>query len=138
MDDDHPTPSRPDVDLTDEELDALHNLQLAVEHVYQAYGDLLRFHHEIGHAMDQMNDAETALREAGHEAWANRLRDHLLPSGAIDDAWTYELVDAFRDGLLADATDLESDVREDLADGVDHVTERRQQARWRERAGWDE
>lgn len=138
MNDDHSSSSRPDLDLSEAERDALHELQLGIEHVYRGYGALLKFHHQIGHAMDHVAVAERRLRDAGHERWANELRDHLLPAGVFDDRWSYELVQAFRDGFLRDAADFESAVREDVADGVDHLSERRQQTRWRERAGWDE
>ena len=138
MGDDHDESSRADFDLSDAEREALHELQLGLEHVYRGYGALLTFHHQIGHAMDHVAEAEVRLRAAGHEQWADELRDHLLPAGAVDDLWKYELVEAVSDGFLRDVTDFEADVRDGLADGVGHVTERRQQARWRKRAGWEE
>lgn len=139
MRDDHDDSGTADLGaLSDGEREALHELQLGLEHVYRGYGALLTFHHQIGHAMDHVARAEARLREAGHDRRADELRDHLLPAGAVGDRWTYELVEAFRDGFLRDVTDFEADVRDDLAGGVGHVTERRQQARWRERAGWEE
>ncbi|WP_101296917.1 hypothetical protein [Halegenticoccus soli] len=126
-------------DLTEAEREALHDLQLALEHVHRGYGALLEYHHQIGRGMDKLDAAESKLREAGHGGLADRLRDKHLPSGAIDDRWTYELVEEFRRGFLADVTDFESEVRDLLADGERHITERRQQRRWRERAdGWDD
>ncbi|UIP00020.1 hypothetical protein Hbl1158_01210 [Halobaculum sp. CBA1158] len=121
-------------DLDSDERAALHSLQLGIEHVYRAYADLLACHHRTGHAMDRFADAERLLRSAGHEAYADDLRDRLLPAGAVDDRWTYELVTAFRTGLVDDLDAFESAVRADLADGVDHVSERAQQRAWRERA----
>ncbi|ADQ66043.1 hypothetical protein C499_10364 [Halogeometricum borinquense DSM 11551] len=138
MSDDHDSLSQHDPDISDAEREALHELQLGIEHVYRGYGTLLTFHHQVGHAMDHLANAEAYLREAGHKEWANILRDHHLPAGAVDDQWTYELVQAFREGLLQDVADFEHDVRDDLVDGLDHVTERQQQSQWRERAGWDE
>lgn len=133
----HPDPGHEDLELTPVERDALHELQLAVEYVYRAYGDLLAFHHQLGHAMDRFATGEEYLREAGHDERANRLRDECLPSGAVDDRWTYELVEEFTAGFLEEITDFETDVREELADGLEHVTERDHQRRWRERAeGW--
>jgi hypothetical protein len=131
-------PSSAPPDLTEDELAALHDLQLGIEHVYRGYGILLTFHHSIGHAMDRFAHAEQKLRDAGHERWADDLRDHHLPAGAVDEMWTYELVEAFERDFLSKMTSFESAVREDLADGLPHVSERRQQAAWRERAGWDE
>ena len=123
--------------LTEREREALHRLQLGVEHVYRGYGHLLGFHHQIGHGMEHVAEAERLLRAAGHEAFANELRDRLLPAGAVGDRWTYEVVEDFRRGFLASLTDVESEVRGDLAGGLEHVTERRQQRDWRERAESD-
>ncbi|MDG5758829.1 hypothetical protein QA600_05685 [Natronococcus sp. A-GB1] len=122
------------LELSETEEAALHELQLGIEYVHRAYGNLLQFHHELGHAMDRIGDAEDKLREAGHEELADRLRDDHLPAGAISDRWTYELVEEFSDGFLEDADAFEDEVREELADGIGHVTERRQQRLIRERA----
>lgn len=121
-------------DLTETELEALHDLQLAVEHVHRAFGYLLEFHHETGHAMDRFEEARAKLEAAGHDAFADALRDDVLPAGAVDDRWSYELVEAFKAGLFTDCVEYERTVREDLADGVEHVAEREQQRAWRDRA----
>lgn len=122
------------LELSEPEEAALHELQLGIEYVHRAYGTLLQFHHELGHAMDRIGDAEDERREAGREEWADRLRDDHLPAGAISDRWTYELVEEFSDGFLEDVDTFEDEVRGELADGIGHVTERRQQRRIRERA----
>lgn len=119
---------------SDAELDVLHECQLAIEYLYRAYGDLLAFHHEVGHAMDRFTVAERELRALGYDALADELRDEHLPAGAVGEAWTYELVEAFQSGMLAAATDFERDLREELAEGTPHLHERRQQARWRGRS----
>ncbi|OIB58345.1 hypothetical protein [Natrialba sp. SSL1] len=129
---DHPPDAH--LDLSDTELDALHDLQLGIEHVHRAYGTLLEFHHQLGHAMDRVSDAEYELREAGHEEWADTIRDEHLPAGAISDQWTYELVEEFSAEFVTEIDEFETAVRDDLADGVGHVRERRQQRRIRERA----
>lgn len=121
-------------DLTETERDALHAAQLGVEHVFRAYGDLLGCHHRTGHAIDKFAEAEALLREAGHDEFADELRDRLLPAGAIEDRWTYELVEAFRVGFVDEVEAFETALRTDLADGRRHITEREQQRRWRERA----
>ncbi|SEH13036.1 hypothetical protein SAMN04487967_1106 [Natronorubrum sediminis] len=123
-----------DLELSDSEAAALHDLQLGIEYVYRAYGSLLEFHHQLGHAMDRMSDAEDDLRDAGHEEWANELRDEHLPAGAISDQWTFELVEEFSTEFLEEVDAFESNVRDELADGIDHVTERRQKQRLRDRA----
>ncbi|QCS41352.1 hypothetical protein [Natrinema versiforme] len=127
-----------ELELSDAEQAALHELQLGIEHVHRAYGTLLEFHHELGHAMDRMSDAEAELREAGHEEWANDLRDDHLPAGAISDQWTFELVEEFSEAFLEEVDAFETRVRDELADGVDHVTERRQKQQLRDRARSEE
>lgn len=126
------------LELSEAEQAALHELQLGIEHVHRAYGTLLEFHHELGHAMDRMSDAEDELREAGHEEWANDLRDDHLPAGAISDQWTFELVEEFSEAFLEDVDAFETRVRDELADGLDHVTERRQKQQLRDRARSEE
>lgn len=125
-------------DIEGRELEVLHECQLAVEYLHRAYGDLLAFHHAVGHAMDRFAVAERELRAMGHEALADELRDDHLPAGAVGDMWSYELVEGFRNGMLASTAAFERDLREELADGTPHLHERRQQARWRERSGREE
>ena len=127
--------SADDIDVTEEEQRALHELQLGVENLYRGYGNLLDFHHAIGRGMDHLYDAEEILRDAGHEKRADMLRDEALPAGVLeDDEWTYEIVESFEREFLTEVSGFEQDVREDLADGKQHITERRQQRGWRERA----
>lgn len=118
-----PTPD----DLSETERQALHELQLGVEHVHRGFGALLECHHEIGNGMDHLEEARTLLAAAGHAEDAGELRDDLLPAGVFEDNWTYELVEAFRDGFLDDVDAFEQDVRDRLADGERHVAERRTQ-----------
>lgn len=121
-------------DLSETELDALHRAELGVEWLRRAHGSLVEFHHATGHAMDHMAETESTLREAGHTELADRLRDEVLPNGAVEDRWTYDLLETFEAGLLADVTDYERRARGQLADGERHLTERRQERDWRERA----
>lgn len=125
-------------DLSDAEETALHEMQLGIEYVYEALGHLIAFHHDVGRAMNRFYDAERLLRTTGHDAFADELRDTHLPAGAVGDVWTYELVDEFRHGFLADLAAFERAVREELADGENHVSERRQQRDWRDRAETDD
>jgi hypothetical protein len=123
-----------ELDLSDTDREALHELQLGIEQIYRGYGSLLEFHHTIGRGMDHLDDAEAALRKAGHEEIADRIRDEQLPAGLFEGTWTYELVEAFERDFLGDVTSFEADVREQLADGHRHITEREQQRNWNERA----
>lgn len=123
-----------DHDLTDEEREALRELQHAVEHVHRGYGSLLEFHHEMGQAFDRLETAREQLRAAGHEEFADSLRDDLLPAGCVGDMWTYEVVEDVRSGIVDDVTETEAAVREELADGLEHLDERELQREWRGRA----
>lgn len=120
--------------LDDRERDALHEVELGVEHLHRGYGHLLAFHHSVGHAMDRLAAIEDDLRAAGHEKYAAELRDDHLPAGVGGERWSYELVEEFHAGFLAEMTDFERRLREDAAGGRRHVSEREQQRRWRERA----
>jgi hypothetical protein len=123
-----------DQDLSEAERDALPRAELGVEWLRRAHGSLVEVHHATGHAMDHMQGAEQLLRDAGHTELADQLRNELLPSGAIEDRWTYDLLETFEAGLLTDVTDHERRLREELADGERHITERLQEKEWKNRA----
>ncbi|MFC7020162.1 MULTISPECIES: hypothetical protein [Haloarcula] len=125
-------------DLNDFEVDALHSVELGLEWLRRAHGNLIEFHHATGHAMDHLDDAEPVLRACGYDDLADRLRTDLLPSGAVDERWTYDLLETFEDGLLDDVQQFERQASEDIADGDSHVAERRQERAWRRRAERDE
>ena len=127
----HPYPT---AKLSETDIDALHSIELGLEWLSRAHGTLIEFHHSTGHAMDHLDDAEDKLREAGHEELANHLRDDVLPRGAIEDRWTYDLLETFEAGLYDDVTTYEKRVREEIADGRRHVAERRQESEWNHRA----
>ena len=128
------TDDRPWTTLTERELSALHDVEVGREWVRRAHGHLLAFHHAVGHGMDHFDDAEATLRAAGHPALADVIRDDLLPRGAVDDRWTYGLVESFEASMADPVGKYEQTLREDLADGERHLVERRQQARRRDRA----
>lgn len=121
-------------ELTGAEREALHELTLGIEHLNRAYGHLLAVHHEVGRGMDEFDLARERLRDEDHDAFADRIRDEVLPAGVVGDRWSYELVEAFERDLLDPASETEGAIRDALADGRTHVTEREQCRRWRERA----
>lgn len=131
---DEPDAGVADTDLTDAERDALHELQVGIEHFQRGYGRLLDCHHQIGRGMDRFESAREMLRDAGHDDLADELRDRHLPAGVVGDRWTYELVEEFEEGFLSPMRAFEWAACEELADGRDHVAERKYQAEWRERA----
>jgi hypothetical protein len=130
--------------LTETEREALHEVELGVEHLHRAHGHLVSFHHSTGRAMDHLAVAEKRLRAAGHERLADRLRDEYLPRGVVppcDDTgptagrWSYDILEKFQETFLDDVVAFGERVHDRLADGRRHVMERRQEVEWKERAG---
>jgi len=131
--DDRQTAELPD--LGEAEREALHEAELGLEWLRRAHGALLEFHHGTGHAMDHLARAESLFREAGRTELADALRDEHLPRGVIDGGrWSYDVVETFEEGLMEPLTGFERAAREQVADGQRHVTERRQERRWKRRA----
>jgi hypothetical protein len=121
--------------LSETEREALHQVELGLEWLHRAHGHLVEFHHNTGHAMDHLAEAEEDLRTCGYDELADALRDRYLPRGVIDDdRWSYDVLECFQEGFLADVETFEKDARETLADGRRHVTERAQEAAWKDRA----
>lgn len=128
--DDDNSPTHP----TETEREALHRVTLGMEWLHRANGRLLAFHHSVGHAMDHFAEAEPLLRSAGYTDLADAIRDEHLPRGVVGDSWSYDLVENFEDGVLADMDAFETTVRGRLADGQRHVAERAQEQAWKGRA----
>lgn len=124
----------PSTDLSDAEVDALHEVELGIEWFHRAHGHLVQFHHATGHAMDHLADAEVLLREAGYDDLADSLRDDLLPRGVVGETWSYGVLESFQDGPLDDGTAFEVEARESIADGERHVAERQQEREWKGRS----
>ncbi|ELY94267.1 hypothetical protein C482_18202 [Natrialba chahannaoensis JCM 10990] len=125
-------PQAPGPPLSEQELAALHEVELGLEWIQRAQGYLLEFHHATGHGIDHIDEAETHLRTAGHDDLAAAIRRDLLPHGVVDDdRWSYDVLEDFQATLLAETVALERRVRDELADGERHVAERRQEREWK-------
>jgi hypothetical protein len=123
-------------DLTEDERAALHRIELGLECLHRAHGHLVEFHHSTGHAMDHLAAAEPLLRECGYDDLADAVRDQYLPQGVIDDdRWSYDVLESFQEGFLAEIEGFETEAREAVADGQRHAEERAQERSWKERAG---
>lgn len=121
--------------LTDLEREALHEVEIGLEWVHRAHGHLVSFHHAVGHAMDHFAEAEPLLAECGYDDLARRIRCEHLPRGVFDDStWSYDFLECFQDGFLADVETFEADARERIADGQRHVNERAMEREWKSRA----
>ena len=122
-------------ELSAAEQAALHSVELGVEWLHRAHGNLVEFHHKTGHAMDHLAEAEEQLRTCGHTELADALRDEYLPRGVIDEGrWSYDVLESYQEGFLSELTAFEERTRV-LADGRRHVAERRQEREWKRRAG---
>ncbi|MFC4439286.1 MULTISPECIES: hypothetical protein [Natrialbaceae] len=133
--DQHGTETEPGAALTEAELEALHEVELGLEWLQRAQGNLLEFHHATGHGMDHLYEAEALLYDTGHEALADAIRTELLPYGVVDgDRWSYDVLENFQETLLAETVRFERRARRELADGHRHVRERRQERTWKEQA----
>jgi hypothetical protein len=122
-------------ELTDAEIEALHEVELGVEWLHRAHGKLLAFHHNTGHAMEHLAVAETLLRESGHDDIADDVRDRYLPRGVVDgDRWSYDLVESFQHGFMHDVSEFAERTRREVGGGQSHVAERRQEREWKNRS----
>lgn len=130
--------------LSDAEVEALHSVELGIERLHRAHGQLIAFHHDTGRAMDHLSDAEEQFREAGHGDFADAIRDEYLPRGVTqgrgsDDRgrWSYDVLETYEDVFLEDLVAFGEEVSESIADGRRHVHERRQEAAWKRRSKRD-
>jgi hypothetical protein len=128
--------------LSETEREALHQLELGVEHLHRAHGHLVSFHHDTGRAMNHLDRARELMRETGHDWVADRLRDEHLPRGVVSDClpeetagrWSYDVLEEFQDSFLAEVVQFDEAVRERLAGGRRHISERDQEREWKGRA----
>ncbi|WP_336000970.1 hypothetical protein [Halorientalis halophila] len=125
-------------ELGEDERAALHQVELGLEWLHRAHGHLVQFHHNTGHAVDHLAEAEPLLRECGYDDLADALRDTYLPRGVIDeDRWSYDVLESFQEGFLDGIEGFEAEAREAVAGGQRHVAERAQERAWKERSRRD-
>jgi hypothetical protein len=133
-------------ELSEREREALHQVELGVENLHRAHGHLVSFHHSTGRAMDHLDTAERLLRECGYDQFADELRDEYLPRGVVaerdsEDAfggrWSYDILETFQDTFLADIVTFGERVTTEVADGLRHAAERKQESEWIDRSRRD-
>jgi hypothetical protein len=112
-------------DLDDATRTALGKLSEALEVVEDARGHLYAFHRLTGTADLTLGEAVEAFREAGHDAFADRLETELVGRNILEGRWTYQVVEEYDDGYYALFRDLAATARDDLAGGQRHVFEAR-------------
>lgn len=102
---------------------AVGKLSEALETVERARGALYTFHQLMGHADGQVGEACDLLRDAGHDAIADRLSIDLLGRNVLPGRWSFQVVEEFDDDYWSVFRRHEQSIREQLMGGVRHVYE---------------
>jgi len=95
----------------------------ALEWVERARGQLYAFHQLMGRADLILGDACDKLRDAGHDAVADRLGTELVGRNVLYGRWTFQIVEEFDDNYWSVFRDHEKRVRDELQGGRRHVFE---------------
>ena len=111
--------------VSDQTVNALGKLSEALETCERARGHLYTFHQLTGSADIELGEAVTALREAGHDAIADRIEQELLGRNVLPGRWTFQIVEDYDDGYWSLFRELEQAARDELAGGVRHLYEAR-------------
>jgi hypothetical protein len=109
--------------VTDEQVRALGLLSEALETVEQARGNLYAFHQLSGRADLQLQDAVSALSDAGHDDLAGAIADELVGRNVLYGRWTYQVVEEYDDGYWQRFRSLERRARDEVAAGRRHLLE---------------
>ncbi|MFE9923704.1 hypothetical protein ACFYQA_19620 [Streptomyces sp. NPDC005774] len=120
----HPSPEhrRPD-GVSDTTVKALGGLSKALETAERARGALYTFHQLTGSADLGLDDAVRLLREAGHEEQADRVEREILGRNVIPGHWTFQIVEAYNATYYRPFQQIEQEIRQELAEGRDHLYE---------------
>lgn len=111
--------------VSDATVAALGKLSEALETADRARGHLYSFHQLTGSADIKLGDAVDALREAGHDGFADRLEHELVGRNVVAGRWTFQIVEDYDDGYWSLFRELELTARDELADGRRHLFEAR-------------
>jgi hypothetical protein len=111
--------------VSDQTVNALGKLSEALETCERARGHLYTFHQLTGSADIELGEAVTALREAGHDAMADRIEHQLLGRNVLPGRWTFQIVEDYDDGYWSLFREVEQAARDELAGGVRHLYEAR-------------
>lgn len=125
-------------------LEALHSVELGIEHPHRVYGYLVAFHHSTGRVTNHLADAEDRLGAADQGDLADEIRDEYLPRGVIegrhpDDRgrWSYDVLETDEEVLLKEIVAVGTKGCDAVAGGLRHAHERRQESDWERRSRRD-
>ncbi|KUJ45794.1 MULTISPECIES: hypothetical protein [Micromonospora] len=119
VDDEHSRPTGVD----DTTVEALGELSKALETIHRVRGHLYSAHQLVGGADLTLDRVVTLLREAGHDAVADRVEHELLGRNVLPGRWTFQIMEEFDDGYYAAFQEIERYARDTLADGRRHIYE---------------
>lgn len=109
----------------DDTVEAVGKLSEALETTERARGHLYSFHQLTGHADLQLGEAADLLREAGHDALAERVETELIGRNVLEGRWTFQIMEEYDDGYYQAFRDLEKTARDELTEGRRHLFEAR-------------
>ena len=102
---------------------ALGKLSAALETAEDARGHLYSFHRLSGRADLDLQDAATALREAGHAELADTVAELMVGRDVVDGKWTFQLVEEYDAGYLTPFRAAERAARSALGLVPEHLAE---------------
>ncbi|MFE2530958.1 hypothetical protein [Streptomyces sp. NPDC059371] len=111
--------------VSDATVEALGALSKALETTERARGHLYDFHQLTGGADFELDRAVRLLREAGHAGCADRVEREILGRNVIPGHWTFQIIEAYNATYYEAFKSVEAEIREELADGADHLFEAR-------------
>lgn len=114
--------TRPD-GVSDDTVEALGKLSEALEVVEEARGFLYAFHRRCGTADLTLQEAVSALRDAGHGELADRIATELVGRNVVEGRWSFQLVEEYDDTYYATFRSLEAAARDALVGGRRHLFE---------------
>jgi hypothetical protein len=115
----------------DATIEAVGAVSEALECVERARGELYSFHQLMGHADLLLGEACDKLREAGHDAIADRLETEIVGRNVLYGRWTFQVVEEFDDNYWSPFREQERRVRDELQQGRRHVFEAQMKERRR-------
>lgn len=128
-------------ELSEVELETLHEVELGIERIHRAHGHLVAFHHNTGRGMNHLAAAENLLRSCDNHRLADSLREEYLPRGVVAACnsgdptagrWSYDILESFQDVFLNDIVAFGDEVRTNIANGLRHAFERQQEQAWKD------